>query len=239
MRFVFVCLFLMFVSKSHAVEKVSFLSDDGLRITADVYLANKENPFIILLHQANYSRGEYVDIAPRLVKLGFNCIAIDLRSGDKINYIENETAHLAEKQNIPNEYLDAIADIEAAIKFSRSYTRYPVILFGSSYSASLSLMIASKNNQVAAVVAFSPGEYFRPEINVKDSIKGLNKPVFVASSKLEFPYAEELLSGISNEYVTFFKPDGKGIHGAKALWPNQQDADSYWFNLMLFLNQLK
>jgi hypothetical protein len=41
----------------------------------------KSQPYILLSHQAGSNRAEYAPIAPRLVKPGFNCLAIDQRSG--------------------------------------------------------------------------------------------------------------------------------------------------------------
>lgn len=238
MRFVFICLALLQVSNLISVEKVTFLSADGLRITADLYIQDKSKPFILLFHQANYSRGEYKDIAPKLQKLGFNCLAVDLRSGNEVNYIENETAKLAKKQKKPNGFIDARADVEASLKFINSYTTIPVILFGSSYSASLCLMVATKNPNVDAVIAFSPGEYFRPEISVKDKITDLKKPVFIGSSEIEHPFIKDMLSDIPTKYKTFYKPSGKGVHGSKILWPSEKESDTSWFNLIIFLNQL-
>ena len=239
MKWAFYILSILSFQCIHASEKVTFLAGDGLRITADVYIENKNNPFIILLHQANYSRGEYIDIAPRLVKLGFNCMAIDLRAGNKINFVENETAELARLQQKANTLYDAKADIEAAIRFVRGYTQYPVILLGSSYSASLSLVVAAQNNQVEAVVAFSPGEYFSPDKFVKDEIKGLKKPLFIASSEHDFLYISAMLADIPIEFKTFYTSDGESVQGAKALWPDQNNSEECWFNLILFLNKFK
>ena len=53
-----------------AHQKITFPSADGLVITADLYLQNrnKEVPFVVLFHQAGWSRGEYLEIAPKLNK---------------------------------------------------------------------------------------------------------------------------------------------------------------------------
>ena len=68
-------------------DTIRFPSEDGLMVTADLYIEKNEKdaPFIILYHQAGWSRGEYAQIAPRLNALGFNCLAVDLRSGGKVN----------------------------------------------------------------------------------------------------------------------------------------------------------
>gem|GEM_PF-5977157 len=64
-------------------QSISFKSADGILITADSYVPHTTtSPLILLFHQAGSSRGEYNEIAPRLNELGFNCIAVDLRSGE-------------------------------------------------------------------------------------------------------------------------------------------------------------
>jgi len=220
-------------------EKVSFYSSDSLKITADLYLNNYQSPFILLFHQSESSRGEYKSIAPKLQKLGYNCLAVDLRCGSKTNYIENETAQRAHERYFPSRNIDALKDMEAAIAYIRKFNRNKVILFGSSYSASLALLIAKGLPEIQAVIAFSPGEYFRPEISIKDTITGLSVPVFIASTEMEYNYVAEMLSGIDNKYKTLFKPEkGRGIHGAKALWENSQDYDACWFQLTCFFGHL-
>ena len=72
--------------------KVTFNSKDGLPITADFYQNPNAKSIIILCHQAGFSRGEYKEIAPRLVDSGYACLAIDLRSGNQVNEVINETA---------------------------------------------------------------------------------------------------------------------------------------------------
>jgi hypothetical protein len=70
-------------------HKVTFSASDSLRITADLYFNNYNYPFILLFHQNGYSRGEYAGIAEKLMNLDYNCLAVDLRSGGKVNYVKN------------------------------------------------------------------------------------------------------------------------------------------------------
>jgi dienelactone hydrolase len=221
-------------------EKVSFYASDSLKITADLYLKNYELPFIILLHQSESSRGEYSSIAPKLLNLGYNCLAIDLRSGKKSNYVLNETAERAKEGNYPNRFIDTQLDIEAAILFARRYNKKPIILFGSSYSASLSLILAKQMKDIQAVVAFSPGEYFFPDLEVKNKISGLTKPVFAASSDIEYTYVKDLLSEVPDTLKTIYHySKGKGSHGAEALWDNTDGSKDCWLQLMYFFSRLK
>lgn len=223
----------------HASEKVTFYTSDSLLVTADLYFTSKQKPFILLFHQAGYSRGEYLETARRLQNLDYNCLAVDLRSGGEVNYVPNETAREARKHSIPNTFIDAQKDIQAAIKFARRYNDIPVILFGSSYSASLCLMEAVNNNRVKAVVAFSPGEYFRPTLSVAQQLSGLDKPVFISVTEMERRYIDELTEGISSQVLTIYSPQkDRGVHGAKALWPSNTNSSSYWFELMVFFKSL-
>lgn len=224
---------------THGQERVSFKASDGLSITADLYLTDEKKPFILLFHQAESSRGEYVDIAPKLVKLGYNCIAVDLRSGQKSNYVKNETAKRAGEQKLGTSFIDAEKDILASIEFVKRYNHLPVILFGSSYSASLSLMVAAENNRVSSVIAFSPGEYFMPQLMVQDKITSLDLPVFIASSDFEYENVKEITSGVISEKKVLFKPtNGRGAHGAKALWETSDASSEYWLILTHFFRNL-
>ncbi len=222
-----------------AQEKVTFYASDSLKITADLYLIHHDYPFILLFHQAESSRGEYATIAPKLNNLGYNCLAVDLRSGTKSNYIKNETAQRARQAKLPSKFIDARKDIDAAIEYIKKYNRKAVILFGSSYSASLVLLKAVELNNVRAVIAFSPGEYFRPELEVKATLKGIRIPVFLASSEMEYNYMVDLVSGIDEKLKILYKPKkGRGVHGAKALWDESPGSKECWFQLSYFFNNL-
>jgi len=115
-------------------EKVTFEAEDGIEITADKYLENEEYPYILLFHQAGSSRGEFNDIAERFLKLRYNCLAVDLRSGDNSNYVKNETALKAGGQHSSVSFLDAAQDIRAAIDYAWNLNPKEVILLGSSFS---------------------------------------------------------------------------------------------------------
>jgi dienelactone hydrolase len=235
-----ISLFFFLSLVSLAQEKVSFLAEDGLKITADLYLKDYNLPFIILCHQENSSRGEFIDIALRLQKLNYNCLAVDLRMGDKMNYVENETALRARDEKINISALDSRKDIEAAILYIRKSNVQPIILLGSSFSASLCLLIAKEKPSVQAVVAFSPGEYFRPATVVKEKIAGLETPIFVAVTDIEYEYTRQMLTEINDSNKILFKPSKtKGVHGAKALWDESEASDECWLNLILFFKRFR
>ncbi|MGQ9846392.1 MAG: alpha/beta hydrolase [Bacteroidales bacterium] len=220
-------------------ETVTFYASDGLPVTASFYEKDASMPYMILLHQAGYSRGEYKETATRFTNLGYNCLAVDLRSGDQVNFVQNETAKEAKKRKLSTEYLDAKKDIEAAINYAYEKSKMPVILVGSSYSASLALLIAKGNQKVKAVIAFSPGEYFGPNYKVQPQLKNYDKPVFIACTQREYPYVNELAKFIPDNNKTIFKPqEGQGEHGSKCLWTSSANNKEYWLGILMFFNKI-
>lgn len=219
----------------NTVKHISFPSIDSVIIYGDIY-ENDDAPIKLLLcHQAGFSRGAYKQTGIILSKLGFNALAIDQRSGESALNIPNLTYQEALSKGLPTEYMDAKIDIEAAIDFLYDLNgNEPIILVGSSYSASLSLLISKDNPKVKAVVAFSPGEYLEG-ITLKDSLDSLQIPMFVTSSKLEIPQTSQLISSMDTSFVTQFKPTIEGIHGARALWKETEGHKEYWNELLKFL----
>jgi pimeloyl-ACP methyl ester carboxylesterase len=225
---------------SFSQQKINFYSSDNIRLTADIYKSSPSNPFVILFHQEGASRGEFDEIAPKIRKLGYNCLAVDLRYGNKYGYIKNETREYIDSLGINTKPYEARKDILAAINFAFNQNHKQVILFGSSYSASLCLLAGKNNPQVRAVIGFSPGEFFGSQISVKDSLIGFVKPLFLASSSEEHTYITEMTKGITSVSKTIFSPSsGKGLHGASSLTKDCKNKDEYWLALLLFFRELE
>ncbi len=232
-------LTMMLVLSISAQEKTEFTSLDRLLITADLYEVENPKLTILLCHQAGYSRGEYIKTALQLNTLGYSCMAIDQRSGKGVNDIVNQTNARAKEKGLDTRYLDAHQDIESAIDYL--YVRnenQPIVIVGSSYSATLVLLEGKENEKVKSVAAFSPGEYF-DMINVNGTITGYKKPVYVTASNSETPNLTELVNGISSEYLTHYRPSEKGIHGSRALWKTTDGADGYWISFKEFLKAIE
>lgn len=223
---------------TNTFETISFPSKDGLLITADVYKVKGIPVSVLLCHQAGFSRGEYKDTALVLNDLGYSVMAIDQRSGNEANAIVNETAKLAAEQKLSSNYLDAKQDIEAAVNFVyKENNNKPILLVGSSYSASLALLIGVSNEKIKAVAAFSPGEYFKG-INIQESIMDYDKPIFVTASNRETADLSKLVSEINSKILTHYKSTEKGIHGSRALWDSTEGTKGYWEAFKLFLNKI-
>lgn len=238
---VFLILFLTVVipSVTNAQKTISFFSKDGILITADLYLINDTLPYMILCHQAGSSRGEYLETAARFGKFGYNCIAIDMRSGGEMNGIKNETAINAKAKGRSTTFLDAAQDITAAIDYAYDLSKKKVVLVGSSYSASLVMKVAINNNDVKGVIGFSPGEYLGKKYSLTDTVKALTKPLFVTSSKEESEKVGELIKDIASKKKQQFTPSKPGAHGSKALWKETPNYQEYWLALMMFMLGIK
>ena len=222
-------------------ETISFASSDGVQISADLYMTDdRRAPFILLFHQAGYSRGEYRSIAPRLNDLGFNCMAIDQRSGDQVNGVINETNRSARSLNKPVSYLDALPDLESAYLYVQLSIRpVKIILWGSSYSAALAFYLASAHHDnIAGMLAFSPGSYF--QVDGKDLsvyASRITCPVFVTSARDEEEQWKPIYLEVRTEKTSFL-PEGEGRHGSSALWGDSAENFAYWKAVEAFLNQL-
>lgn len=222
-----------------AQQTIRFTAEDGIEVTADHYVISTQKPYLILLHQAGSSRGEYREIAPKLANLGFNCLSIDLRVGDEVNFVKNQTAIDAASKGKSVSMIDAQKDIRAAIKFVAARSQQPIILLGSSYSASLGLIEATQNFKVKAVVAFSPIELSNENLSVKDSIHNIYVPILALSTKFEYPEMSDLLRDVRKKHLTLFKPSlGEGAQGAQALWTSNPNHKEYWMVLTQFFSQL-
>jgi dienelactone hydrolase len=224
---------------SEAQVETDFPASDGLTVHADEYILSDTLPYIVLFHQTGSSRGEYKEIAPRFVRMGFNCLAVDLRTGGEKNYVRNITAMNARAAGLQPGYYDALYDIRGAVSYAEGKSKKPIILLGSMFSASLCLVEAVNNPLVSAVIALSPGEYFGRRISVTDSMQFLDKPVYVYSTQEENPYVARIFEKTRGQAVTMVQPvNVPGHQGSAALLKENPESHELWLALMIFLNKL-
>ncbi len=212
---------------------ITFPSADGVPITADLYMAYPETaPLILLCHRANWSRGEYREIAPILTEMGFNAIAIDQRSGRATNNVDNATKAAAEAAGKPTAFVDAVQDIQAAVDYVKAnYAKGTFILWGSSYSSSLTLSIVKNNpGKIDAALVFSPGEYFtdqgKPADWIAEEAKGITIPIFFTSNDNEVAQTLPIYNNVPSANKTYYQPSSASKHGAEALYATSPL--SYW-----------
>ena len=127
-----------------ASQEVHFKTADNWNIFGDLFITAQTppRPLLLLIHQGDGSaQGDYGPIIPRLLNEGFDVLAIDSRLGGNLFGATNRTV----ARNPAREwtYCDAYPDVTAALDYARSLKpRRQVIVWGSSYSATLALRLA-------------------------------------------------------------------------------------------------
>jgi len=229
------------LSQTAMVKALEIPSEDGIQLKANYYkIEANDKPLILLFHQAGYSRGEYVETGPKLNELGFSSLAIDQRSGSKVNGVMNDAAKDAKGKGLETDFPSAYPDLEATLKYVKEndYAPNGVIVLGSSYSSSLIFILASQHTQyIKGLAAFSPGEYFKYEgKEIADFAKQVTCPVFITSAKNEKKSWSTIYENVESK-KQFFLPETSGHHGSKALWAERKGNEKYWASLKAFLSQ--
>ena len=230
-------LFALGVGSAQASEPVQFPAKDGVMIYGDFYpAANADAPFILCFHMARANRGEYVEIAPHLVGLGFQVLAIDQRVGGYAYDRPNETLKHYRKAA---DFADAIPDLEAAMTWAKQ--RSPsskLLIWGSSYSAGLVIVLAAQHPEVDGVLALSPGEDLGGT-KVAEAAARMTQPIFITSDRSEAEPLQPLFKAVGSADKTQFIPKGYGAHGSGALWRPAPEAEEYWRAIEAFLAKFK
>lgn len=221
-------------------SNLSLKASDGGKVYAQLYRADKPRALIVQFHQAGSSKAEYASIAPQLVKLGFSVLAIDQRSGGKLFGKDNETV---KKRGKNGQYLETLPDMEAALDWG-ARQGLPVIVWGSSYSASLVFVLCARHpNSIAAALAFSPGEYLEPKGMVGQSAAKVTQPLFVTSGKdaQEIEAAKKIIDASPAKNKTQFVPGLGGVHGSSTLIADKNKAGyaENWQAVQAFLQGLQ
>ena len=212
------------VSTQAAAETITTKAADGVTIYGETYYGDlpETAPLISLFHQAGANgRGEYGPLIDWMNDLGFRAIAWDQRSGGGRFGEKNRTAKEAAGKK---GFCDAYPDIEAGIAYAQDAAgAAPLIIWGSSYSASLVWRAAlDHGDKVDGVAAFSTatgGQLNR--CGAKNALPELVKrdqhPAFLAV----WPEREEgQVSGLNVFFEQLAAPvliiEG-GVHGSSTL----------------------
>lgn len=220
---------------------VTLAAADGATVFGDYTSVANPHALILLFHQAGSNRAEYATIAPRLAKAGYSTLAIDQRSGGDLFGAHNATAR---KLGREASFMDARKDLDAALAWAHADgRRAPVVAWGSSYSAALVFLLAADHpRDVAAVMAFSPGEYLGKPHLVRDAAAKVTVPVYITSAqdKQEIANARAILDAVASTSKTQYVPTAGGVHGASTLRAdrNAKGMAANWAAVLAFLHGL-
>jgi len=208
---------------------------DKTAVFARLYPATgKAKAIILMFHQARSNMAEYAPIAPRVAKMGFDCLTIDQRAGDGMWGVKNKTAaQFSSEQN----YLQAYPDLEAALAWAKLRHYQKIIAWGSSYSSSLTLRLASEHPEIAAALVFSPGEYFDQDGLVAGWNQKIKVPVLFAWTQEEADKGGMKLFQSAKRAGDVLVVGPQGVHASSTLRAdrNPNGAEYYWERVEKFL----
>jgi pimeloyl-ACP methyl ester carboxylesterase len=174
-----------YLQKSKAkmeVQKVSFVTKDGVTIVANYY-PNKSAKFAgILVHMRPKTKESFDNLAKFLQNQGYALLAIDLRGHGEST--ESVKGKLDYNKFSEEEEKESINDLVSASLFleKEGYPKDRQFLIGASIGANLSFQFLSENPQVKAIVLLSPGLNYRGVILENFKKEGLGEKIFVISA---------------------------------------------------------
>lgn len=229
-------------AKTAPPTQVHTVSADGVTIYGDYYRpAWPGSPTVVLFHQAGGdARGEYSDIARKLVAEGYEVFAWDARTGgERFGQSNRTVAALAAAE--PPSYCDAYPDLEAGLQYASDYgSGHSMFAVGSSYSAALVVRLAAEHGRdLAGVAAFSPASGRMDDCAVETWLPKVGdtpvltfRPESETSNESVQAQTEQLeAQGVE----VFVAPDG--VHGASMLNADKVDGDveATWTRFLAFL----
>jgi len=225
-------------AKPDGFKEIQFDSTDHRKVYADFFPSSVLNSekVILMFHMAGSNAGEYETIEPVMAALGYNCIAVDQRSGGDMWDRSNRTA----SKTGAGDYMAAYNDLDGALEYAHTKNYTTIILWGSSYSASLVLKLASENPSVKAVLTFSPGEYMDDKSVVKGWASKVTVPVFFACTPDELSDGRQALYDAIPSDTKVLASFAGGAHGTSTLIADKSKAATlYMDKLKDFLGRLK
>lgn len=221
---------------------ITLTAADNVTIFADEYVSPGASTTVVLLHQAGANaRSEYRDIIPQLVTHRLNVLAVDLRlGGQRFGSFNRTVAEHPDERS----YCAALPDIEAAVRHveaSRPDDR--IILWGSSYSAALVILVAAEHpKSISGVLAFSPAsgepmEGCRPEA----VFEAVQSPllIFRPARETEVPsVATQIALATAAGHQVHIAANG--VHGSSMLVSDRtgSDTSAEWDRVSVFIESL-
>ena len=244
-KYFIIFLFLMGTSSASAIEPSGdmtlLITEDKNRAYAHFYRAMNNNQKIALLfHQAGSNSMEYEPVLSAFHLAGFDTLTLDQRSGGTRWGVDNLTV---KRLGASTDYAEAYPDLEAALEYAVKRKYKKILVVGSSYSASLAIVLASKNpDKIMAVAAFSPGEYFPDKNWIKTAAEKLEVPLYITSTDNERQRVEEVITRANenDNDVTYYRPLNS-VHGISTLRKNEnpEGYKTNQDNFSKFLNRFK
>lgn len=141
-------------------EPIVLQAQDGVHIAGAYVNADQPRAAAVLLHMMPATKESWSAFASRLSGLGIASLAIDLRGHGASNH--GPSGALDYRLFTEVEHRAKRLDVEAALDWLRSrHPDAPLLAVGASIGANLALRAMADHDDVAAVLALSPGLDYR------------------------------------------------------------------------------
>jgi pimeloyl-ACP methyl ester carboxylesterase len=182
-------------------ERVTFKSEDGVSLVADVYAAGKPKaPGVILLPMYGDSRNSWKRLAPILQEVGFTVLALDPRGhGESLHQADRVLDYSSARQGGENLFLLMHRDVAAATKHlveKAGVDPGRVSLLGASIGCSVALDHAGRDPSVKAMVLLSPGKNYQGMDSVSHAGKLGRVPILIFTNGREKTHAEDIAGAL-------------------------------------------
>lgn len=222
---------------------ISFTATDDVLVYGDLVVSDKSQPTIILFHQGgSNARGEYLPIVPKLVEKGYNILAVDQRQGGQTYGSYNRTvAELNESYS----YCDTYRDLKSALDYviNKGFSE-EIFVWGSSYSGSLAVKLASENpDKISGVLAFSPAsggpmadckaDLYLDDLSVPLVVFRPTEELKIESAKAQFGLLQEKGFQVYEAEI--------GVHGSSMLAEERAggNVDTNWEAVFSFIEETR
>ncbi len=167
-----------------SAERITFQTADGVTIVGDWHQGPPGARTALLLHMMPETRAGWRPFAEKLAAAGWSVLAIDERGHGEST--SGPRGRLDFRAFSDAQQQEKILDVRAAMDWlkERGVAASRLALVGASIGANLSIAYGAENNEVAAIVALSPGADYRG-VTTEDrvaSLKPSQKLLFVSSA---------------------------------------------------------
>jgi dienelactone hydrolase len=175
-------------SPAVGAEKVSFMTDDGVKIVANYFrphkMKGKNAPVVILLPMMNHTKESYNNLAGELIGHGYVVLALDLRGhGESVRFPAGERRWSSFDEA---EFGNMVDDVRAAVKYlggKPEANTARIAIIGASIGANVALRYSVENKNVRTVVLLSPGLDYHG-VTTEDAIaKYGTRAIFIVASE--------------------------------------------------------
>lgn len=165
------------------MEEITFITEDGVKISGNYFKPKKEHaPVFLLLHMMPSTKESWNEFAAHLQNKGFAALAIDLRGHGKST--DKNGMKLDYKDFKDHEHRESMKDIAAAKEFlkGQGVDISGMAIAGASIGANLALWQASIDKDVSLLILLSPGLNYRG-IQAAQLAPHYSGPVYILASE--------------------------------------------------------